>query len=369
MYPDINYETSEKQMRRRILYIVTTISLFLAGCLNTSIIDEIMILSVLGIDYLNEQEIKMTGSSPVFIKDQPVRNIIHQSIIRNDKHTIDELQKSSNFEIKLGSLIVTLFNREFAEKEGLIGFLLYLKREPYIGSKLYPAIVEGDTHTLLETSYGERGNGFFLQNLIKHNIDRHDLPKTNLHVFLYDYYQQGQDPYLPIIKKIGPKELQINGVALFKGDKMVHKVPNEDLFFLKLLIDEYTDGSFRLHQEGTEIDYEHVRSKMKVKLKSRNPYVIEINLNLKGTLRDYMNGELNKKNIERAENLLKEKVEKEMKKLLVQFQELNIDPAGIGAFVKSRTRGFDFKNWEDEYQRTQFHINSDVLIRDTGILE
>lgn len=355
-------------MKRRLTYLFISIPLLLTSCIETHIIDEIMILGALGLDYINEKETRLIGNTPAFVENQPVENVLHENIMSTQKHSIEELQKNAIFEIKLGSLMATLFNREYAEKHGLYGFVNYLKREPYVGAKLYLAIVEGETKSIFEDDYGERGNGFFIENLIQHNIEKHDLPKNNLHLFLFNYFQKGKDPHLPIIKKTGPGELQIDGVALFKDDKMIERLPNEKLFFFKLLVDNYTEGTFRTHQDGSEINYEHVKSKLKMRLRERNPYVIDLNLDIKGALTDYTNGDLDEKTIKRAEVLLKKKIEKEVADLLKKLQQLNVDPAGIGAFVKSRTRGFNLVEWEKAYPETTFHVQAKVLIRDTGTI-
>ena len=67
--------------------------------------------------------------------------------------------------------------------------------------------MKGPAESVLEGKYGLRGNGMFLSNLIRHNIKRRELPDTNLHMFIYDYFQDGQTPYLPILKQLSDESV------------------------------------------------------------------------------------------------------------------------------------------------------------------
>lgn len=356
-------------MKQKSIFLFTFYILFLSGCLQTSILDDILLGTVLGFDYVEENKIRVTGLSPVFMKDQPVKNVIHTSLLTNERQAIDILQREANQPIKLGSLMIALYSKELAEKKEFIDHVKFLKRDPYIGSRLYIAIVDGKANQLLKNTYGEDGNGIFLSKLLKHNMEERDLPESNLHLFLFDYFQSGKDPSIPVLKVVSSDEVKINGVAILSTDKVTHIVPPEKLFFLKLLVDKHTKGTINLQTDKESIVFENIKSKTKMKLFQRNPYVINIKLSIEGTLQYFTDGKLNKKRIEKVEELLREKIKKETLKLTKQFQELRVDPVGIGAFVKSQTRDFDFNKWDDIYPNIAINIETEIVIIDTGTIK
>jgi spore germination protein len=53
-------------------------------------------------------------------------------------------------------------------------------------------------------------------------------------------------------------------------------------------------------------------------------------------------------------------LEKEGMRLVQKFKKLNIDPLGIGEHVRSRTREFNHKEWNDRYQdldvKVKYHV-------------
>jgi spore germination protein len=56
--------------------------------------------------------------------------------------------------------------------------------------------------------------------------------------------------------------------------------------------------------------------------------------------------------------------------MLKEFQELGIDPVGIGQNQKHGVRGFDIKEWKESiYPRVRFNVDAKVQILEAGTVE
>ncbi len=351
--------------------ISISICLFLTGCLEKEIVDDINIESVEGFDLIGENEVMGTFVVPVYQADKKIVNETFSAISQLNKDILRSAQKESSVPIVNGSLELVLFNKAMAEK-GILQLVDGLQRDASIGTGLYLAIVDGETKELLEQNLGTRGTGDHLFNLLKHNIERRDVPKTNLHIFLSDYFQKGKDPNLPILKKT-EDSAEIVGVAVMKEDKYEMTIPNEKLFYFKTLVDKHSDGTVSFEVDGKE-EFVSIRSietdrKFKVKWEGDTPS-IKITVSLDGAVREYTGNKVTPKELEKFQKLLEDKIIKESQSMIQEFQEKGVDPIGLGYEAKSRRRGFDYKKWKDEtYPTLRVQVEADVRLISTGITE
>ncbi|KMJ58293.1 hypothetical protein AB685_10310 [Bacillus sp. LL01] len=351
--------------------IAVYICFVLTGCLEKEIADDINIETVEGFDLIGENEVMGTFLVPVYKADKSIVNETFTAVSELNKDILRSAQKESSAPIVNGSLELVLFNMAMAEK-GIIQLVDGLQRDASIGTGLQLAIVDGETNELMKQNLGTRGTGDHLFNLLKHNIDRRDVPKSNLHIFLSDYYQKGKDPNLPLMKKTEDKT-EIVGVVVFKGDKYELTIPNERLFYFKTLVDKHSDGTAPLKVPGKD-DFFSIRSiktkrKIKVDWKGDTP-VINVEVKVDGTLKEFTGNKVTPKELKKFQKLFEEKIVAESKSMIKEFQEKGVDPIGFGYEVKSRKRGFDFKKWEEQtYPDVQINVDAKVRIISTGITE
>lgn len=72
--------------------------------------------------------------------------------------------------------------------------------------------------------------GTYLKDMLDHNMERGNLPKSNMHLFMRAYFEKGHDPFMPILSYTN-NVLQVDGTALFKDDRFVHALDIEEAFF------------------------------------------------------------------------------------------------------------------------------------------
>ncbi|WNF22447.1 Ger(x)C family spore germination protein [Mesobacillus jeotgali] len=355
------------KIRFFIVISLMLMSLLLTGCVEKEIIDDVNIEMGVGYDQKNDK-IEGTVMVPIFNPDKKIGNFTFSATATSNRDLIQEIQRKSAQPVVTGSLEIALFGEEIAKK-GIKDFIDAFERDPSIGARVYFAVADDKAKEILSGTYGTRGNAIHLSQLIQHNTETRNLPITNMHLYLFDLYQEGIDPYLPILKKTEPEIIDITGIALFKDEKMVKELPSDKMFFFKLLTDKFSEGAFKLEVDGKDVAVKDLDSKNKFKLSKRNPYTVDIEIKVEGLIREYTGEMLTPGIIKKIEKEFEEQVNKETMEMIQEFQEMGIDPVGFGQFIKTKTRGFDFKRWEDEYKNLTVNVKTDVTITEVGIVE
>ncbi|QWC22209.1 Ger(x)C family spore germination protein [Bacillus haikouensis] len=365
-------------MIRKQLILCIILLLLLTGCVEREILDDLNIETAKGYDLVDENTIKGTALFPVYIKDGAIENRTLSAEAPSTREVLETLSRKSQQPLVRGSLDVVLIGDELAKK-GILDVADSLQRDASIGARVMLAVTEGNAGDILQGNYGIRGNGMFISNLLHQNIKRRELPETNLHIFLFDYYQEGQTPYLPIIKQVSDDTLEVTGIALMDEDKMIDRVASDDMFFFKLLVDKLSEGSHVVKLGGKDGSTEQrveaavtsIKSKHKIKVVNKtDPVKVTIKITINGIIKEYTGKSLTPKKIKEIEDKMSSDIVDHSKKLLARFQELGIDPIGIGQLQKHGMRGFDIKKWEKSlYPNVQFDIKPDVKILESGTVE
>lgn len=237
------------QKRRKWLKIVIGISslVLLTSCgVEARQLERLGLITAIGFDLKKENEIRGTVSVTKF---DPMAKVM-TNLISADANTLQTLRAEENLAIdqrlEMGQLRCVIYSKDLAEK-GIIQLVNALNRDPTVGNMVYLTIAEKDTFSII--SMDEKkikvNIGTYLYNLIRQNVERELLISPTLQEFNHKFFDYGQDPVLPIVK-VAKDKVAISGVALFNDDKMVARLSNDKLFYLKLLIDEYQTGSKEL---------------------------------------------------------------------------------------------------------------------------
>ncbi|MCS0673243.1 Ger(x)C family spore germination protein [Cytobacillus firmus] len=352
-------------MKKLILFCLVFL---LSGCVEKEIIDDINIEVGVGYDLAEDRKDKYRGTI-LFQEFQPDKSVINRTFSGSGKLRQDlllEVTKQSSEPVVTGGLKVAVFGPEIS-RDGIYDLIDSFQRDASIGARVFAATSEGKAEDLMKGEYGTRGNSTYIYNLIQHNIEHRDIPKTNLHILANDYYQEGKDPSLPRLKKIADDKVEIVGISLFSKDKEVDILPVKDMFFFKLLVDKYSEGNFDVElKKGNIAAVKSIRSKHKIKMTDNHA---SITINIEGIIREYTGDELASEVVGAVQKNLEKEIEKECLRLVKQFQELGIDPIGLGQMKKSNHRNFDYKKWEDDYKTLGFDVKCNVKIEETGVIE
>lgn len=343
----------------------------LTGCMGieTQVVDELQLATAAGFKHIEDDEIEATISFPVFLTDKTVKNATLTATDTLNKELRDRQNLKSEKPIVSGKLEVILFDRQLAER-GFFDHLDSLMRDPSIGSKVFVVVLEDDPKDVLSKQYGNKDTGIYLSNIIQQNIDTGLIPKTNLHLFTYNYYAEGKDPAIPIMAQ-SKDGIGIKALGLFKHDKLVYQIEKDELFFYKVLIEPSSSGEtlaikFNEDKKASIINVESTR-KYEI-LQPMSNAEIKIKVKAKMMIREYDNGLLNENKMKEMEKFIKKRFEEKSAELIQQFQQKGTDPLGIGEQVRTRTRNWDKKKWDELYPNIPITVQAEIEMIESGLI-
>jgi spore germination protein len=353
--------------KRLIIFAFIIYALFQNALIQSEIIDELNIISGIGFDYINEDTVEGTVLVPQYVSETKTKNITFNSKGKISWDLISNLHKESQEPLVTGSIEVIGFGYEMA-KRGIIEYMDALSRDPSVGEHIYIFISESKASDILKQNYTQRGTGMYLSDIIDHNQRQRDLPATNFHIFLNDYYEVGKDPYLPIINLVHDKsKVEITGIAIFKDGKMKERLNPNELFPFKLMVDKYSEGSYLIKNDDDYVDIRSINSKRKLKVISPDHVIVKIDVT--GMIREYTGNMITPKIVKEIEKNFSNDVKKKCEELIQRFQEHQIDPIGIGSAVRSHTRNFQYEKWKENYPNMKISVDVNLKLIEWGIWE
>ena len=275
---------------RRWAQLVLVFFMFLAGCVNKSIINEITIPLVVGVDKGPGATKSLTISIPQFQGKDKITNTEATAVSHTIKNAYEILQGEQESPIVSGKVSVFLYGRDLA-KEGIAEALDTSMRDPKISKRTYLAVVDGRVKELMEADYNhstEKGR-YLIQQFISNFTEGH-LPRTNLHTFEYALLGKGRDPYLPLVKLQGHK-FKIAGLALFHNDKYVDSLNYEEMKIFKLLVEKGNQGTYEVKlNKDTYVSVLNQHSSFRYKMASNTDSPeISIRVHLDGMISESTN--------------------------------------------------------------------------------
>ncbi|WP_080844188.1 Ger(x)C family spore germination protein [Cytobacillus gottheilii] len=351
------------------VFIFCALLLLLAGCVEPEIIDDVNIIVGAGFDKIEKDRFIGTYLVQDYLPDQSIKNITYISESTLRRSVLSDAQKQSSEPLVTGGIRIVVFEENFAEN-GIIDFIDAFQRDATVGSRIFLTTSSGSAQELLKGEYGSRGNGNYLYNLLSHNINERDIPKSNLHLFLHDFYQEGKDVYLPQLHQKSKKQVEISGMTIFKDDSAVDFIEKDDMFYFKLLVDKYSSGYFNVDlSKDNEASVHSINSKHHFKIDDSDRDKLTIHINVTGIVKEFTGDKLTKQIVKEIEKAVNDKIERECSKLVQRFQEKGTDPIGIGKYYRTQTRGFDLKKFKDNYANLDIRIKADVTIEETGVID
>lgn len=370
-------------------WLLLVFILVISGCAQQKIVDDVSLIRGVSYDKSEDKNILIKVAVPIFKSEKSTAVDFYTSVADTSKGGKFKINLESPRAFVSGQLAVALYGKSLAE-DGVIDYIDTLHRDPSIGNRIKLGVVEGEASDLLSEELVKVGMrpGAYLANLIEQNEQVETLPKTNLHIFLYSYYSDGKDPILPLIKK-DKQHAEISGLALFKDDQYVEKIPMKKAYILRLFSNEgFRSGTFEVildnekeeeekdKEETQDEDHiaviENVKSSMRldiIKEESIPTFVFKVQI--KGLIKEYT-GHLNTENEKRLKKIkkeLEEKIVTESIETIKQLQKLEIDPIGLGEKYRSTTRDWNPDQWEDLYPQVKIKVEANVTIVQSGVVE
>lgn len=333
------------------------------------IVDDVHLIQAAVFDTDKDDKVQVTFVCPIKEKGNKVQ------VFHGSGNTIKAVKTKAGLEsgepFASGQMRVALFTTKLAKK-GLSSSFDTIIRDVTIGNLLYVGLLEGNGKELLSGKYTTSDNvAIYIKKMLEHNMKTGSLPNDNLHIQSYRYYREGQDTYLPILKKKKDK-IQISGMALFKRDKYVGKVKANDMFVFKGLLEKHELDSRDFKTDVGYVMINNIRSKptYHVDIKNGKPsFLIKIRMDASIVELSKQISLEEKENLEKINKSIEKQLKKDAAKLIKQFKSLGVDPLGLGAEYRQHYRPFKLKEWEEMYKDVPVKVMYEVNITNSGVIE
>lgn len=362
------------KLKFSITFLAVLLTLSACNNPNNKTINDIQIPSVLGLDKGKDKYIGTILYTDYTKEEEKGETTILEGKGLNTRTILQEMDEQSSKPVEIGKLSLLLFGKELAE-DGIAYFVKTICRDPLVGSNMYLAVSEGQSGELLKNNKSNSSD--HIVRLIEHRYVKDDLPLPNMHSFLFDYYGEGRDNAIPLLKVNSAGKITIGGLAVFKNDKLITTLDEKETFLYKLLRGETIRGDsvFNVKNEdrkGTVVFTVLYGENRKRFIKNHSVPKIHFHMELQGMVKDYPTWLDLREDSQKymLKKQLEERVEKECKKLLHKLTANKVDPLGIGDLVRAKSRDWDEKEfYENIYPNVQYDMDLNIELTRAGIGE
>ncbi|KRF44109.1 Ger(x)C family spore germination protein [Paenibacillus sp. Soil787] len=373
-------------MRRslRLSLLLSTVVLF-SGCVKPYILENLALGIIVGFDSLEKERILTTT---VLHKIDPSAREKTQ-VVASTAYTGKGTRISSNRELSKylvgGQVRVVMYGKKLASK-GIIDLADTLSRDPTLGDMIYLCVSDDEASHILTHRYREISNiGMYLFENLRQNSEREELPSPTLQDFLRDYYSEGKDPVVPLLKRKG-NEIYIKGLALFHDDLMVHEASPRQGFLLKVMLNQKRMGFFELIADAeplakymkhpdkeVKIVFTTVKSSSKIKLLDSKVPEFMLSVSLHGDLQEISAPYSFDKpgSVPALEKGIEKKLKKEIETFIASLQSNESDAVGFGEVYRSHIRDSKLTKakWHPMFREAKINVRVNFTLRHTGAIE
>ncbi|MGG0177822.1 Ger(x)C family spore germination protein [Gottfriedia acidiceleris] len=351
------------------------LTLLVSGCSfpRQKIIDEVQILSVYGFDKVDDHYV----GTALYSDYTDVGNKGSSILQGSGKKSLlikQSLNEQSPKPIEIGKLNLLIFGKELAEN-GVSYFVKAVCRDPLLGSNALLAVSEEPAGELLKKNKEKDSN--YIYKLVEQNFKNQFVPLPTFHSFLFDYYGEGRDASVPYIKINQNENIEVNGLAVFKKDKLALILNPKESLLYKILRGRVMRGQTEFNiQKGDKIDSAILTilngdEKRLIKT-NKNKTKMKFDITLNGMVKDYPEwlDLMKRKNNLFLNNQLEKQMKEDFEKLLLTFQKHQVDPLGIGDLARAHSRKWNEKEfYQKVYPTIKFDVNVKVVLFQSGIGE
>lgn len=366
----------------KVLSLIMVCCLFLTGCWDQKVFEEVGFTLSLGIEYGNPGKLLITTVYPVIEgkeKDSA-------DIITTECDVVRESRSNSRLAapkfIEGGKIQQILISDDLA-KEGIHELLEVFQRDVTTPAIAFVTIVEGSPNELLQKAADFKTKprvSTYLYQLLENNVNLSNIPNTKVFDFDINYFAQGLDPIVPLIR-LEPNEIRVTGCALFDKDKMTGKLNVAQTSLLLGMMDLLKNTDFLFEHGGFEtktaikhgiaVSLFKGKRKINIDFDEHNNPVVEIDVHYRCNLDEYeWDNTTEKSTQEDLEKKMSESLIRQSNEVIKKLQAANCDPIGIGDMI--RAKYYDYYksiDWKQMYPEIAININASIDIENVGIIK
>ncbi len=303
-------------------------------------------------------------------------------IIGVSGHTIDDalmnLQQQVSSRLFFGHLRVIVISEELA-KDGIANINDYFRRNPEVRRMAWMMVSSGKAEQIIRAQPPlERVPTVYLISMLDNAVKMGKYPQEFVGRFWSNVSKIGEEGVLPYVKIKKEEVVELAGIAMFNGDRMVGSTkPLEIAAYMG--IKGLNPGGYRgvipFHGTAITIYVTHRTSKVRLRIRDGQP---EFNIRIR---HEANIEEKTNENVElRNESVLHEieRVDSEWSKrlhesLIAKSQQLGADIFGFGELVRAKQPTYWDRNirtaerWQIMYKQIPIHVDVKIVIRRVGM--
>lgn len=268
--------------------------------------------------------------------------------------------------------------------EGVLSIMDFLVRDPEARLDEHPFIYVGEAAG--EIFDAKPLTAEMVSEELREMVHAYHMTSKTLHMQVFEFVERLMDegisavmPAVCLNEVNGEKTIKMCGTGLFKADRLVGFLDEEETKYYNFVKDEVKGGLLVIDAESEgkkgKITLEILNSDARLKANYKEDKIsIEIKIEVRTTMNDIQIPELaiNEKEISNLERIAGEQLEKDIENLIKKVQELNTDIFGFGKLVKEqlpkvwKEKG---KDWDYIFPELEVDITPKIEIIHTGLLK
>ncbi|KIL51183.1 Ger(x)C family spore germination protein [Jeotgalibacillus campisalis] len=367
-------------MTIRLVFAFICSLIFLSGCslqLKPSAVEDVALVSLIGIDYEDENNMSVTLAVPQYSSSAGKKNQVYNNQASMINEAIVNISSQADKEIKFNGLRVVLFNEEFAKSGRMWEVVEHFYRNPVVSGNVYVVIVKDSAEELLRGEYPDKPSIVsYLTALLKPKPNIMNSPITTIHNFMYAHSNPVLDVKVPYLEDKGDF-IEISGTGLFNKDKLEEVYSREKARIIQLLSGEKRLPAVKIQlsengEEREEVVIDLITSEVDYSSnKNVDHPLLDISVKLKGSVYEYRGEKdlLNSKDFSLLEEEISKITEQQVEQVINELLEKKIDPIGFSENFRMYYHG----EWTEEKSREvlgnlEYTVSTDMQILATGTL-
>jgi spore germination protein KC len=356
-----------------LLVINIIIVLVFSGCTGARELKDLAMVSALGIDKGEEDELKITSQIINLSKSGNTQEggsgISFENITKTSTNIFDAIRNTTlniNQKLYYPHMKVIVLGEE-AVKNNFTQNIDFFIRDPEIRSTTGILISRDKASEILKVipPSSQTINGFYIDDLIKVAYANSMVTEVTLQDITEILANKTTSLTVPYIVINEHDKLELKGMAIIKRERLVGKLNYKESRGLLWVLGKAKSGIIKIKDEkGQRISLEMIRSKSKVTSQIKgNQITMTIKVTEVGNVGEYMGSqqctpEVIKKCIARKEKVITE----EIKTTIEKAQNLNADIFGFGQIIHQE-HPQRWKEIKDDWDQIFPRINTKIIVK------
>ena len=360
-------------MKKLLVFILI---LFISGCYNYQELNDLAIITAIGIDYDEQYKVSIQVVNTNQISEDEARFTIYTS----EGKTVEEALKNISLicpkKIVLSHLEILIYGENVAQK-GIANTLDYFLRENDVRGDFYVFIAKDhDAKEILKViTPNENNNAKNIKKMVSEAMkETGKTTITDFNELASNYLNKNKDFLIPSININGIEKgktteeipnlfLKIDKTALFKGDKLINYNNDKETIGYNILTNNINETtiSYKCHDGYINVLLNNFKTSIKIKEKLK----VLIDIKADGKISEVTcNTDLN---INKINKEINKQLKKYITKTINKFKNNNTDIIGIQDLYYKNNNDY-YKSIKNKWHNIKFIINTRININNTGNL-